>query len=76
MIDRASAYLKRWGISLPHSTTTEVELRAQIDHAALQGIIVESQREMIQSVFDLGETLVRELMVPRTDLVWMEGNKT
>ena len=30
---------------------------------------------MIQSVFDLGETLVRELMVPRTEMVWMEGNK-
>ena len=31
---------------------------------------------MIQSVFELGDTLVRELMVPRTDMVWIEGNKT
>jgi len=31
---------------------------------------------MIQSVLDLGETLVRELMVPRTDIVWIEGNRT
>jgi CBS domain containing-hemolysin-like protein len=31
---------------------------------------------MIHSVIDLGGTIVRELMVPRTDMVWMEGNKT
>jgi CBS domain containing-hemolysin-like protein len=71
-----TARLKQVGISLPGSAPTEEELRALVDQAAVQGVIVQSQREMIQSVFDLGETLVRELMVPRIDIVWMEGNKT
>jgi CBS domain containing-hemolysin-like protein len=31
---------------------------------------------MIHNVFELGETLVRELMVPRTDMVWIESDKT
>jgi CBS domain containing-hemolysin-like protein len=31
---------------------------------------------MIHSVFELGETLAREVMVPRTDMVWIEHNKT
>ena len=54
----------------------ETELRDSIDQATQQGIIDSSEREMVQSVFDLGDTLVRELMVPRTDMVWIEGSKT
>lgn len=36
----------------------------------------EGEREMIMSVFELGETLVREVMVPRTDVVYVERTKT
>ncbi len=31
---------------------------------------------MLQSVFDLGDTIVREVMVPRTEVVWIEEDKT
>lgn len=31
---------------------------------------------MIHSVFELGDTLVRELMVPRTEMVWIEHDKS
>lgn len=34
------------------------------------------EREMINSVFELGETLVREVMVPRTDVVYASRDKT
>lgn len=34
------------------------------------------EREMINSVFELGETLVREVMVPRTDVVYLGREKT
>ncbi len=56
--------------------TSEAELRDLVDQASESGLVEESEREMIHSVFDLGETLVRELMVPRTDMVYIEGNKT
>lgn len=55
--------------------SNEEELREVVDQASARGFVEESEREMIQSVFDLGETLVRELMVPRTEMVWMEGSK-
>jgi CBS domain containing-hemolysin-like protein len=35
-----------------------------------------SEREMVRSVFELGDTIVREVMVPRTDMVWVERDKT
>ena len=55
--------------------SNEEELRDVVDQASAKGFVEESEREMIQSVFDLGDTLVRELMVPRTEMVWIEGNK-
>ena len=35
-----------------------------------------SERDMIASVFELGDTLAREVMVPRTDMVYIERTKT
>jgi CBS domain containing-hemolysin-like protein len=56
--------------------TADEELHEMVDQASQRGLVEESERAMIHSVIDLGETLVRELMVPRTDVVWMEGEKT
>ena len=55
--------------------SNEEELRDVVDQASARGFVEESEREMIHSVFDLGDTLVRELMVPRTEMVWIEGTK-
>jgi len=56
--------------------TSEAELRELVDLAE-QGRVIESEeREMIHSVFELGDTLTREVMVPRTDMVWIERGKT
>ncbi|NBU93352.1 MAG: HlyC/CorC family transporter [Actinobacteria bacterium] len=55
--------------------TSEAEFRDLVDQASESGFVEESEREMIHSVFDLGETLVRELMVPRTEMVWIEAGK-
>jgi CBS domain containing-hemolysin-like protein len=58
------------------AATADEELHEMVDQASERGLVEESERAMIHSVIDLGETLVRELMVPRTDMVWMEGEKT
>ena len=76
MIDKFLRQLKRFGITLPIIFNDERDLRKLVDQAGERSIIADSQREMIQSVLDLGETLVRELMVPRTDIVWIEGSRT
>ena len=54
----------------------EEELRELVDQAHERGLVEEDEHEMIHSVFELGDTLVRELMVPRTEMVWIEHDKT
>jgi CBS domain containing-hemolysin-like protein len=52
--------------------SSEVELRELVDMASTTGVVDEDERQMIHSVFELGDTLVREVMVPRPDVVWTE----
>jgi CBS domain containing-hemolysin-like protein len=55
---------------------TQVELRELVDLAEQRGVVEHDEREMIHSVFELGDTIVREVMVPRTEIVWIESTKT
>ncbi|WP_373310372.1 hemolysin family protein [Asanoa iriomotensis] len=54
---------------------TQVELRELVDLAEQRGVVESGERQMIHSVFELGDTIAREVMVPRTDMVWIEGGK-
>ncbi len=56
--------------------SSEVELRELVDMAEERGVVERGEREMIQSVFELGDTIAREVMVPRTEVVWIERSKT
>jgi CBS domain containing-hemolysin-like protein len=56
--------------------SSEVELRELVDMAEQRGVVEHGEREMIQSVFELGDTIAREVMVPRTEIVWIERSKT
>jgi len=55
---------------------SEVEVRELVDLAAASSVIESGESKMIHSVFELGDTIAREVMVPRTDIVFIEGNKT
>ncbi len=55
---------------------SEAELRDLVDLAEQRRLIEPDERQMIHSVFELGDTLVREVMVPRTDMVFIERDKT
>jgi len=55
---------------------SEDELREYVDMAEASNQIEAGERKMIYSVFDLGDTLVREVMVPRPDVVYIESGKT
>ena len=55
---------------------TEVELRELVDMAEARGVVDAEERRMIQSVFDLGDTSAREVMVPRPEMIWIESDKT
>ncbi|MBJ7454015.1 MAG: HlyC/CorC family transporter, partial [Blastococcus sp.] len=56
--------------------SSEVELRELVDMAEERGVVESGERQMIHSVFELGDTIAREVMVPRTDVVWIERSKT
>ena len=55
---------------------TEVELRELVDLAEQRGVVEHEEREMVHAVFELGDTIAREVMVPRPEMVWIEGAKS
>jgi CBS domain containing-hemolysin-like protein len=56
------------------SPVTEYELRNWVDNGEVEGSLDEDERQMIYSIFHFGETLCREIMIPRIDMVTMEIN--
>lgn len=55
---------------------TEEELRAMADVAAEEEVIEREERQLIHSIFEFGDTLVREVMRPRPDMVAIEADET
>lgn len=51
------------------------EFRELVDQASDE-VLEDDERRMIRSVFELGDTVAREVMVPRTEMVWVESTKT
>jgi CBS domain containing-hemolysin-like protein len=54
---------------------SEIELREVVDLAQQRGVVAADERRMIESVFELGDTPAREVMVPRTEMIWIESDK-
>ncbi len=54
---------------------SESELRDLVDVARDNRLIEADERAMIHSVFELGDTLTREVMVPRTDMVAIDADR-
>ena len=51
---------------------SEEELRTLVDVGASEGVVEREEREMIHKVFELEDTLVRSVMVPRPDMVCLD----
>jgi putative hemolysin len=54
------------------TTVTEDELKTLVDAGQAEGIFEQGERRMIYSIFQLGETLAREIMVPRIDMLALD----
>jgi putative hemolysin len=54
---------------------TEQELRASAEVASEEGEIEDEEKDLIHSIFEFGDTIVREVMVPRPDIVAIEDDK-
>jgi len=65
------------GKGLPQGPfVTEHELRALAEVASEEDEIEEEEKELIHSIFEFGDTIVREVMVPRPDIVAIESDET
>jgi putative hemolysin len=55
---------------------TEEELQVLIDQGTQAGVFEESEQDMVEGVFSLGDQRVYSLMTPRTEIVWLDINDT
>ena len=55
---------------------TEEEIQELMDAGEVEGIINEEENEMIRAIFNLRDTMVREIMVPRTDMAYVSSDAT
>lgn len=55
---------------------SEEEIKTLVDAGEEEGVIEEEEKEMIYSIFAFGDTLAREVMVPRIDIVAVEADAT
>jgi CBS domain containing-hemolysin-like protein len=64
------------GLEREGATITEEEIMTLVDAGEEEGSIQLGEKEMIYSIFQLDDTLAREIMVPRIDIVAVEGQKS
>ena len=64
------------GRGLPRGPlTSEEEIKSILDVAESEEVIEAEEREMIHSIFEFGDTVVREVMVPRPDMVCVQADE-
>jgi putative hemolysin len=69
----ASGFSKLFGgMPVPKSLATEEEIRTMISVGHKEGTVEEEEAEMLHKVFEFGNRPVSEVMVPRTEVVWVE----
>jgi CBS domain containing-hemolysin-like protein len=61
---------------MPHSYITDSELKAMADVAHEENVIEKDERTFIHSVIDFGDTVAREVMTPRPDMVTVQADAT
>lgn len=79
IVDKIStAILKLFRIdpNKKNSAMTENELRSYVDVSHEDGVIEEEEKEMIYNVFDFGDSLAKDIMIPRIDMVSVEDTAT
>ena len=67
---------KRIGFTEDKTFLSEEELKTLVQMGEEHGTLQKDEREMIHSIFEFGETTVKEIMIPRTDMVCVEASTT
>ena len=87
LLGRVLSYPTRWLIGLanvllpgkglregPFVSEGDIRSMAEVGHE--EGSIEQDEKELIHSIFEFGDTIVREVMVPRPDIVAIEDDRT
>lgn len=56
-----------------HTAYSEEEIRMIVSASSQEGVLEDSEKELVYNVFDLSDTTVREIMTPRVDMVVVDG---
>ncbi len=60
------------GTPVPRSLASEEEIRTMISVGHKEGTVEKDEAEMLHNVFEFGNRPVKETLVPRTEVVWVE----
>ncbi|NOX97054.1 MAG: HlyC/CorC family transporter [Nitrospirae bacterium] len=63
-------------ITKPGPFMTEEEIRGMLSVGEEEGVLEEKEKEMIDSIFEFGNTKVQEVMIPRLDIVAVEAGRS
>ena len=77
LVDKLSQFLmKLLGIdtSKTGSGMTETELKTYVDVSHEEGVIESDEKKMIYNVFDFGDSVAKDIMVPRIDMTFLDVN--
>ncbi|UBV41416.1 hemolysin family protein [Deinococcus taeanensis] len=61
------------GVAGHHTAYSEEEIRMIVSASSQEGVLEDSEKELVYNVFDLSDTTVREVMTPRIEMVLMDG---
>ncbi|MDD5088825.1 MAG: hemolysin family protein, partial [bacterium] len=62
------------GVEKRRLWVSEEEIKTLVEVGEERGVLEKSERELIHSIFEFGDTTVREIMIPRTDMICMDVN--
>ncbi len=73
-----SFFVRMLGGQIKHNSpfVTEEELRLLVTVGEEEGVLEEEETDMIHSIFEFADTTVREVMIPRIDMVTLDSNAT
>lgn len=73
-----SSFVRLLGGQIKHNSpfVTEEELRLLVTVGEEEGVLEEEETDMIHSIFEFADTTVREVMIPRIDMVTLDSNAT
>ncbi len=73
-----SSFVRMLGGQIKHNSpfVTEEELRLLVTVGEEEGVLEEEETDMIHSIFEFADTTLREVMIPRIDMVTLDSNAT